>query len=112
MSLDRVRQGWTALFGPVAVPGEFEACILTLNGQVIKQTCDGVKVPVPPGQPFAVTSAHPTVGGFRWSPASGYGYRNLYDLQVTPPPDLAYFELPFWVVPGGSRQINVTLRSP
>ena len=108
VSLDRVRQGWTALFGPMTVPGEIEACVLTLNGQVIKQTCDGLKYPVPQGQVLEVTSAHPTAGGFRWIPAGGYGYRSLYDLQVTPPADVAYFELPFWVVPGGSRQINVS----
>ncbi len=30
-----------------------------------------------------------------------------YDLDVTPPPD-AHFEIPFWIVPGGMRQLTIT----
>ncbi len=107
VALARIRSGWTAIFGPMSVPGEIEACVLTLNGQIVKDACDGVTYQVPAGQVYQATSAHPQVGGFRWRPAPGYGYRLLYDLPVTPPPD-GHFEIPFWVVPGEMRQINVT----
>lgn len=107
LSLGRVRAGWTAVFGPMAAPGEIEACVLNVDGEPVRQSCGGAPYPVPSGRVLHVTSADPDVGGFRWRPAGGYGYRSLYDLQVTPPPD-ASFEIPFWIVPGGMRQLSVS----
>ncbi len=76
-SLSRIRSGWTAIFGPVSVPGEIEACILILSGQMIFNTCDGMKSPYPAeaNRLYQATSENPDVGGFRWKPAKGYGYR-------------------------------------
>lgn len=74
-SLSRVRDGWKVIFGPMSVPGEIEACVLILNGKVVKDSCDGVLYQVPEGQRFEVISAHPKMGGFRWKPLPGYGYR-------------------------------------
>lgn len=77
LSLSRIRSGWTAIFGPVSVPGEIEACVLTLNGQTVVNSCDDVQHPYPveANKSYQVTSAHSEVGGFRWKPAKGYGYR-------------------------------------
>jgi hypothetical protein len=77
ISLSRIRNGWTAIFGPVSVPGEIEACVLTLDGQIVVNSCDGVQHPYPvdANKSYQVTSAHSEVGGFRWKPAKGYGYR-------------------------------------
>lgn len=77
LSLARIQDGWVAVFGPMSVPGEIEACILTLNGQSVIDTCDGMQhlYSVNSNQVFQATSTNSEVGGFRWKPAPGYGYR-------------------------------------
>lgn len=74
-ALSKIRSGWTAIFGPASVPGEIEACILNLNGQQVKNACDGVLYQVSAEEKFRFTSENLDVGGFRWKPAPGYGYR-------------------------------------
>lgn len=71
--LQKIRSGYTAVF-TTTVPGEIFACILTVNGQSIKSSCDGVLYQVPPGT-YQVTSSNNSVGGFRWCPSVGYGWR-------------------------------------
>ncbi len=70
--LQRIRDGYTAIF-TTSVPGEISACVLAVNGQPIKNSCDGVLYQVPPGT-YRVTSEGPN-GGFRWCPLTGYGWR-------------------------------------
>jgi hypothetical protein len=76
LSLGRIRGGWIAVFGPVTVPGEIEACILKIDERTVVSTCDGVQHPyqVEANQMFHVTSTSSEVGGFRWKPARGFGY--------------------------------------
>jgi len=77
LSLSRIRSGWIAVFGPVSVPGEIEVCKLKIDGQSVIDSCDGMQHPyaVEANQVFRVTSANSEIGGFRWKPAKGYGYR-------------------------------------
>lgn len=72
-ALQRIRDGYTAIF-TTTVPGEISACVLTINGQTVKNTCDGVLYQIPPGT-YRVTSADGQDGGFRWCPLVGYGWR-------------------------------------
>lgn len=71
--LENIRNGYTAVF-TTTVPGEIFACILTINGEAVKSSCDGVLYQVPPGT-YQVTSASSSIGGFRWCPLVGYGWR-------------------------------------
>ncbi len=73
-SLERVRAGYTVIFGPMLVPGEIFACRLVIDGEVRKNACDGANVFVPAGVELRVISDG-NVGGFRWCPREGYGYR-------------------------------------
>jgi hypothetical protein len=75
IALKRIRDGWTAIFS-TNVPGEIESCVLNVDGQDVINSCDGMKntYKVTAGS-FQVMSANTTIGGFRWKPANGYGYR-------------------------------------
>lgn len=73
-ALSAIRRGDTAVFGPMSVPGEIEACILIIGGKTVKSACDGVLFQVPAGAAFEISSPG-EVGGFRWKPLRGYGYR-------------------------------------
>lgn len=71
-SLQKIRAGYTAIF-TTSVSGAFiNTCILTVNGQVIKDSCASYSTPysVSAGT-YQVTSKSPpdfpTNGGFRWS---------------------------------------------
>lgn len=75
-ALDRVRAGYTVIFGPMLVPGEIFACRLIINKTIRKNACDGINVFVPANVEFRVVSDG-SVGGFRWCPQNGYGYRAL-----------------------------------
>lgn len=72
-ALRKIREGYTAIFS-TSVPGEIFACILTVNGQTVKAGCDGGLYQLPPGT-YRATSANPGIGGFRWCPVIGYGWR-------------------------------------
>jgi hypothetical protein len=72
--IDSIRAGYTAIFGPMNVPGEIEACTLILDGKEVKNSCDGIMYPVSSGMTFRVQSEGNN-GGFRWKPLQGYGYR-------------------------------------
>lgn len=72
--LNDIRAGYTAIFGPMDVPGEIFACVLTLNGQQVKNSCEGANVSVEAGKVYRVISSGP-VGGFRWCPAPNMGHR-------------------------------------
>jgi hypothetical protein len=72
-ALQKIRDGYTAIFS-TSVPGEIFACVLVVNGQTVKNACDGVLYQIPPGT-YRVTSANKSVGGFRWCPLIGYGWR-------------------------------------
>lgn len=72
-ALQKIRDGYTAIFA-TSVPGEILACVLVVNGQTIKNACDGVLYQVPSGI-YRVMSANKSVGGFRWCPLIGYGWR-------------------------------------
>ena len=71
-SLQKIRDGYTAIF-TTSVSGAFiNTCILTVNGTIIKTSCDTFATPytVQAGA-YQVTSksppGYPTNGGFRWS---------------------------------------------
>ncbi len=72
-ALQKIRSGYTAIFTTI-VPGEIFACVLSINGEAVKNTCDGVLYQVPPGT-YQVTSSGGSAGGFRWCPLGGYGWR-------------------------------------
>jgi hypothetical protein len=72
-ALQKIRGGYTAIFN-TSVPGEIFACVLTVNEEAIKSTCDGILHQIPAGA-YRVTSANQDIGGFRWCPAIGYGWR-------------------------------------
>lgn len=78
--LELVRAGYTAVFGPMDVPGEIFACDLVINGEERKNSCDGENVLVPAGVEFQITSEG-AVGGFRWCPLDGHGYRNNTQIE-------------------------------
>ncbi|MEM3460020.1 MAG: hypothetical protein QXO24_02245 [Candidatus Micrarchaeaceae archaeon] len=71
--LQRIREGYIAIF-TTSVPGEIYACVLVVNGQSVKNACDGILYPVQPGT-YRITSSNSQVGGFRWCPLVGYGWR-------------------------------------
>jgi len=71
--LQKIRDGYTAII-KTSVPGEIFACILTINGNASKDTCDSVLYQIPAGT-YRITSASNDVGGFHWCPAIGYGWR-------------------------------------
>jgi uncharacterized ParB-like nuclease family protein len=73
-ALVAIRRGDTASFVPMSVPGEIEACMLILDGTMVKNACDGILYEVPAGVSFEIRSPG-EVGGFRWMPQAGYGYR-------------------------------------
>ncbi|MCB0046494.1 MAG: hypothetical protein KDD92_13810 [Caldilineaceae bacterium] len=77
-ALQKIRNGYTAIINPT-VPGEIFACVLNVNGEFVKNNCDDVLFQTAPG-PYQITSANLTVGGFRWCPALGYGYRKNGDV--------------------------------
>jgi hypothetical protein len=72
-ALQKIREGYTAIFN-TSVPGEIFACILTINGEAVKTSCDGVLYQLPLGT-YRVTSANRDIGGFRWCPMRGIGWR-------------------------------------
>ncbi|MCP4367738.1 MAG: hypothetical protein GY797_06445 [Deltaproteobacteria bacterium] len=65
-ALQKIRDGYTAIF-KTSVPGEIIACVLTVNGEIVKNSCDGVLYQIPSGS-YQVTSANNDAGGFRWCP--------------------------------------------
>jgi hypothetical protein len=71
--LQNIRDGFTAII-TTTVPGEIFACILTVDGKVVKNSCDGVLYQISAGT-YRITSAGSGAGGFRWCPAIGYGWR-------------------------------------
>jgi hypothetical protein len=71
--LQKLRIGYSVILS-TTVPGEIFACVLTINGKVVKNSCDGVLYQVPPGT-YQITSSNNNVGGFRWCPLVGYGWR-------------------------------------
>lgn len=72
-AIQKIRNGYTAIF-QTSVPGEIYACILTVNGSIAKTSCDQVLYKVPIGK-YQMTSANKDIGGFRWCPEAGYGWR-------------------------------------
>lgn len=70
--LQRVREGYSVLFA-TSVPGEIYACVLVVNDKLVKNLCDGILYQIQPGT-YKVTSSG-RVGGFRWCPLEGYGWR-------------------------------------
>jgi hypothetical protein len=71
--LQKIRSGYTAII-TTNVPGEIFACILSVDGKSVKNSCDGILYQISAGT-YKITSASNDVGGFRWCPAVGYGYR-------------------------------------
>ena len=71
--LEKIRSGYTAII-TTTVPGEIFACILSVDGKSVKNSCDGVLYKISAGT-YKITSASNNVGGFRWCPVVGYGYR-------------------------------------
>lgn len=71
--LQKIRSGYTAII-TTSVPGEIFSCVLVINGQNVKNSCDGVLYQISPGT-YQITSANSSVGGFRWCPLIGYGWR-------------------------------------
>jgi len=72
-ALRKVRAGYTSII-TTSVPGEVMACVLSIDGNEIKNSCDGVLYQLPPGT-YRITSPGENVGGFRWCPEIGYGWR-------------------------------------
>jgi|CXWL01.1.fsa_nt_gi hypothetical protein len=72
-ALQKIRDGYTSII-TTSVPGEIFACTLTINGEVVKKSCDSVLYQIPAGT-YRITSAGNDVGGFHWCPAIGYGWR-------------------------------------
>jgi len=71
--LQKIRDGYTAII-TTTVPGEIFACVLTVNGEKIKDSCDKDLYSLPPGT-YQITSKNSSIGGFRWCPLIGYGWR-------------------------------------
>lgn len=72
-ALQKIRGGYTAII-TTTVPGEIFACVLSINGEAIKNSCDGILYQIQPGT-YHITSSNNDVGGFRWCPVVGYGWR-------------------------------------
>ncbi len=72
--LQKIRSGYTAIF-TTTVLGEILACVLSINGENVKNSCDGVLYQVAAGT-YQITSANNDAGGFRWCPLVGYGWRS------------------------------------
>ncbi len=72
-ALQKIRSGYIAVI-TTSVPGEIFGCVLTINGKSVKNSCDGVLYPLQPGT-YQITSSNNDVGGFRWCPIVGYGWR-------------------------------------
>jgi hypothetical protein len=70
-SLQKIRSGYTAII-TTSVPGEIFACVLTVNGQRALSSCGLYQISA---GTYQITSANNSVGGFRWCPAIGYGWR-------------------------------------
>lgn len=69
--LQNIRSGYTAIIN-TSVPGEIFACVLTVNGQSVMSSCGLYQLPA---GSYQIKSANNSVGGFRWCPAIGYGWR-------------------------------------
>lgn len=72
-ALQKIRNGYTAIF-TTSVPGEIFGCVLTINGETVKSSCDGVLYQIQPGT-YQIISPNNDIGGFRWCPLVGYGWR-------------------------------------
>lgn len=72
-SLQKIQSGYTAII-TTTVPGEIFACVLSVDGKSVKNSCDGVLYQISVGT-YKITSASNNVGGFRWCPVVGYGHR-------------------------------------
>lgn len=72
-ALQKIRSGYTAII-ITSVPGEIFACVLTVNGETVKNSCDGILYQVQPGK-YQITSSNNDIGGFRWCPLVGSGWR-------------------------------------
>jgi|GEM_PF-4646568 hypothetical protein len=72
-ALEKIRSGYIAII-TTAIPGEIFACVLNINGQPVKNSCDDVLYQIPAGT-YQITSPNNDVGGFRWCPKIGQGWR-------------------------------------
>lgn len=72
-ALQKIREGYTAII-TTSVPGEIFSCILAVNGETVNNSCNGFLYQVPAGT-FQIKSQNNDVGGFRWCPLAGYGWR-------------------------------------
>jgi len=70
-SLQKIRSGYTAII-LTSVPGEIFACVLTVNRQSVMSSCGLYQISA---GTYQITSANSSVGGFRWCPAIGIGWR-------------------------------------
>jgi hypothetical protein len=70
-SLQKIRSGYSAII-TTSVPGEIMACVLNVNGQSVMSSCGLYKIS---SGTYQIKSANNNVGGFRWCPALGYGWR-------------------------------------
>jgi hypothetical protein len=69
--LQNIRSGYTAII-TTSVPGEIFACVLTVNGQSVMSSCGLYQLPA---GSYQIKSANSSVGGFRWCPSIGFGWR-------------------------------------
>lgn len=69
--LQKIRGGYKAIIS-TSVPGEIYSCILSINGKAVKNTCGLYQISA--GK-YEITSSNQSVGGFRWCPVVGYGWR-------------------------------------
>lgn len=69
--LQNIRNGYIAII-TTTVPGEIFSCILTVNGQPVQNSCGLYKISA---GTYEITSSNSSIGGFRWCPAIGYGWR-------------------------------------
>lgn len=69
--LQKIRSGYTAII-TTSVPGEIFACVLKVNGQSVISSCGLYQISA---GTYQITSANSSVGGFRWCPAIGFGYK-------------------------------------
>lgn len=70
-TLQKIRSGYIAII-TTSVPGEIFACVLVVNGQRALSSCGLYQISA---GIYQITSKNNSVGGFRWCPAIGYGWR-------------------------------------
>lgn len=70
-ALQKIRSGYTATI-TTSVAGEIFACVLAINGQSVMSSCGLYQLSA---GTYQITSANNSVGGFRWCPSVGIGWR-------------------------------------